>query len=142
MERKDKIKLLADLNTAMESKELKSNIQKAPSGEFIWNLLEAAIDANINSLLSDDEGDSEFVTKLTEARDQAIGSFGTLQQQINAIKDSPVMAILQRIGGTLQAAGANLPAPAGQPPQTPAQPEPVAPRRNPEGRSGGLAGLI
>jgi hypothetical protein len=105
-------------------------------------LLEAAIDANINSLLSDEAGDSEFVTKLTEARDQALGSFGTLQLQIKAIQDSPVMAILQRIGGTLQAAGANTPAPAGQPPQSPVQPDPVMPRRNPEGRSGGIAGLI
>lgn len=139
MERKEKIKLLANLNAALDNKELKTTIEKSPSGEMIWNLLANALNANIDSLLSDESGDSEFITKLSAAREDALNSIGQLKTDLAAITASPVMTILQRMGSTLQAANANAPQAQEQGKELAA---PVLRGRNPEGRSGGIGGLI
>jgi hypothetical protein len=144
MDRKEKIKLLADLNGALDSKELKAAIERAPSGGFIWELLSGALNANIDSLLSDEAGDSEFVTQLTASREETIKAVEQLRGQLDAIRESPVMTILAKMGATLQAANANSSpqAEAGTVATSQNQQHITMPRRNPEGRGGSIAGLI
>lgn len=139
MNKKEKIKLLTDFNAALENQEIKAVLSRVPSGDVIWGLFEAAINAKMDSLLVDVDSDIEFVSRITEARDKACQAIEGLVEHIDAIKNSPVMNILNRMGATLAQAGAAAPQSeqAGQP-----QPPPVAPRRNPEGRSGGINGLI
>jgi hypothetical protein len=136
MDRKQKIRLLADFNAVMENQEIKAALSRAPSGDIIWSIFEAAVNAKIDSLLSDEDGDTEFVSRLSDAREKACVAIESLSGHLDAIKNSPVMAILDRMGKTLsQAESAPTASELAEPP-----PQPV--RRNPTGRGGSINGLI
>lgn len=52
MEIKEKIKLLGDLQSAIDNNELKSLIEELPSGGFIWNKFSESMTRELDSLLS------------------------------------------------------------------------------------------
>lgn len=147
MDRKEKIKLLADFAAALENDEIQLVVTRLPSGSHIWALLAESLNARMDSLLADENADIQFVSQLDAARQDVVASIQALQVSIEALEKSPVMNILTRMGATI-AQGVS----AGQGPAVPAAPvpaqspmDPLPPgqfRRNPGGRESSIAGIV
>lgn len=106
MDKKEKIKLLSDVQSALENDELRESVLNLPSGEFLWGHIQKSLNSVLEQLLENNT--PETIRAVSEAEEKA-AKVASLLEQIAA---NPVIDVLQRINQNLSA-----------PQQKPAQPQ-------------------
>lgn len=112
VETKEKIKLLADLQSAIDNEELKELVEGLPSGEKIFQIFQAALNAELQQLLSGKTDGEAFKEQ----------EFSDL---IKTLDQSMVLSVLRSINDKLNTTSATETRPvASQSSQEPGEPPP------------------
>jgi len=95
MDKKEKIKLLGDVQSALENTELKQMVAGLPSGQFLWE----HIHKNLNNVLEQllENNTPETVRSVSDAEAKATKVVELLEK----ISSNPVIDVLQRINQNL-----------------------------------------
>lgn len=106
MDKKEKIKLLSDVQAALENEDLKQMVNDLPSGQFLWG----HIHKNLNNVLEQllENNTPETVRAVSDAEQKA----AKISELLEKIAANPVIDVLQRINQNLISV-----------PQKPAQPQ-------------------
>lgn len=95
MDKKEKIKLLSDVQSALENDELKQSVLNLPSGDFLWGHIQSSLNNVLEQLLENNT--PETVRSVTEVEEKAI----KVAQLLEQIATNPVIDVLQRINHNL-----------------------------------------
>ena len=95
MDKKEKIKLLGDVQSALENPELKQMVVGLPSGQFLWE----HIHKNLNNVLEQllENNTPETVRSVSDAEARA----AKVVELLEKISSNPVIDVLQRINQNL-----------------------------------------
>lgn len=97
MDAKTKIRLLSDYQAALDNADLRNNIELMPSGEYLYEIITAAINTQITELLEGERAVS--ASKLNQAE----AELGKLVGTIQGLNASGVVKILEGIKNRLEA---------------------------------------
>lgn len=97
MDKKEKIKLLSDVQAALENEELKQMVNNLPSGQFLWG----HIHKNLNNVLEQllENNTPETIRAVSDAETKA----AKVVELLEKISANPVIDVLQRINQNLSA---------------------------------------
>ena len=95
MDKKEKIKLLSDVQSALENEVLKEGILSLPSGEFLWGHIQKSLNAVLEQLL--ENNNPETVKAVSEVEEKA----AKIAALFKEISSNPVVEVLQRINQNL-----------------------------------------
>ena len=95
MDKKEKIKLLSDVQSALENDKLRESVLNLPSGEFLWGHIQKSLNSVLEQLLENNT--PETIRAVSEAEEKA-AKVAALLEQISA---NPVIDVLQRINQNL-----------------------------------------
>jgi len=95
MDKKEKIKLLSDVQSALENEVLKEGILSLPSGEFLWGHIQKSLNTVLEQLL--ENNNPETVKAVSEVEEKAT----KLAALFKEISSNPVVEVLQRINQNL-----------------------------------------
>jgi hypothetical protein len=95
MDKKEKIKLLSDVQSALENEDLKENVLSLPSGEFLWGHIQKSLNAVLEQLL--ENNNPETAKAISEVEEKAV----KLAALFKEISSNPVVEVLQRINQNL-----------------------------------------
>jgi len=95
MDKKEKIKLLSDVQSALENEALKEGILTLPSGEFLWGHIQKSLNIVLEQLL--ENNNPETAKAISEVEEKAV----KLAALFKEISSNPVVEVLQRINQNL-----------------------------------------
>lgn len=95
MDKKEKIKLLGDVQSALENEELHKTITQLPSGQFLWGHIQKSLNSVLEQLL--ENNNPETIRAVSEAEQKA----AKVAELLEKISGNPVIDVLQRINQNL-----------------------------------------
>jgi hypothetical protein len=138
MEIKDKIRMLADLNDALEDQTITEALMKNSSGPTLVEIFKSSVESEIRRLLNEQSSDDNELNEVTSMASK-------LAKELDQIAQSPVIGILQHIAHKFETTTPQTPTSSHVPPQqeVPARPpqHQATPLHN-LNRRNGVAGLF